>query len=171
SATVRNLAMFYRLLPLAVPLFIIALIPVGSAKTAAQEQTGGQPLYRIDDLRVHSAIRDKEGTPERFVTVEFTVKRASDGEPVADIDKSELKVLEDGLPVNIVEIYQPRTQDPLTAVLTLDISGSMNDHGKMDQARKAAGTFLDLLHDKVDCGLILFNHEIVQPTIPPIRDP
>jgi len=139
--------------------------------SARGQDVSAQPPYRIGDLRVHSAIRDKSGKAERYVTVEFTVKRTSDGEPVADIGKDELKVLEDGLPVSDLEIYQPRTQDPLTGVLTLDISGSMNDHGKMDQARSAAGTFLDLLHDKVDCGLILFNHEIVQPTIPPIRDP
>jgi VWFA-related protein len=156
---------FFAFLPIA--FVLMPLHPIRGQDTSSAVQ----PLYRIDDLRVHSAIRDRAGKPERYVTVEFTVKRASDGEPVADIGKDELKVLEDGLPVSDLEIYQPRTQDPLTGVLTLDISGSMNDHGKMDQARKAAGTFLDLLHDKVDCGLILFNHEIVQPTIPPIRDP
>ncbi|MFL5244406.1 MAG: vWA domain-containing protein [Gemmataceae bacterium] len=168
--------MIFRLLVLAVSLLLLAQAPVDPGAGSSQPN-GAEPPYRIDDLRVHSAIRERQGKAERYVTVEFTVKRTSDGEPVADIGKDELKVLEDGLAVNDLEIYQPSTQDPLTAVLTLDISGSMNDRikadqaTKMDQARKAASTFLDLLHDKVDCGLILFNHEILQPTIPPIRDP
>src|SRR5260370_18882950 len=110
--------MIFRLSILAVPLLLLALAPVDPEEVSSQPN-GAEPSYRIDDLRVHSAIRERQGKPERYVTVEFTVKRTSDGEPVADIAKDELKVLEDGQAVNDLEIYQPSTQDPLTAALTL----------------------------------------------------
>src|SRR5260221_10989520 len=111
--------MYPRLLFLSVPLLFLAVMPLDPIH-GQDNASSVAPLYRIDDPRVHSAIRDRAGKSERYVTVEFTVKRTSDGEPVADIGKDELKVLEDGLPVSDLEIYQPRTQDPLTGVLTLD---------------------------------------------------
>src|SRR6266487_1817828 len=97
---------------LAVPLIVLAITPLEPVHGQDKASSPDQPPYRIDDLRVHSAIRDRAGKAERYVTVEFTVKRTSDGEPVSDIGKDELKVLEDGLPVSDLEIYQPRTQDP-----------------------------------------------------------
>src|SRR5260370_40804777 len=40
----------------------------------------------------------------------------------------------------------------------MDISGSMANGGKMAQAQRAAGIFLDKMPDKSDVGLILFDH-------------
>src|SRR5260221_87633 len=85
--------MFSRLLYLSVPLFVLALIPLDPIHGQEPNPSSTQPPYRIDDLRVHSAIRHRDGKSERYVTVEFPVKRTSDGEPVAHIAKEELKVL------------------------------------------------------------------------------
>jgi VWFA-related protein len=44
-----------------------------------------------------------------------------------------------------------------------------HDDLKMREARQAAGIFLQRLDERFDSGLILFNHEILQPTDPPLQ--
>ena len=52
----------------------------------------------------------------------------------------------------------------------MDISGSMEKSDKLATAKKAAQLFLDKLHVKTDCGLILFDHEM-RVAEPPVGDP
>ena len=52
----------------------------------------------------------------------------------------------------------------------MDISGSMESHNKIDEARKAANLFLDKLDPRSDTGLILFDH-LLRVKEPPGRDP
>lgn len=140
----------------------LAALPV-PAQDAAKVQ------YEVVIDKVHTVVRDREGERGRFVTVQFRLKRAGTEELATDVN-DDLIVLEDDKPVGKVEIHRPRSNE-LTTILALDISGSMDKSDKMDQARKAANLFLDKLHAKADCGLILFNHDMVRPMISPVRDP
>ena len=59
-------------------------------------------------------------------------------------------------PVTDLEIQLPTANDSLTTVLALDVSGSMAENGKIDQAKQAARLFRQLgaLRDYVRaCGL------------------
>jgi VWFA-related protein len=147
-------------------LLVFAAVPV-----IAQSPSDLQ--YKIEIDKVFPAVRDRQGTKALFVTVQFRVKHAADGRVATNIAKDEIVVEEDRQKVAELEIYQPRGADKLTTVLALDNSGSMgeNNNLKMNEAKRAAGLFLDKLHEKADTGLILFNHEILQPTIPPVREP
>jgi VWFA-related protein len=69
-------------------------------------------------------------------------------------------VEEDHRRVGDLKVQTPSALDSLTTVLAIDISGSMAEHGKMEQAKQAANRFLDRLHSRADCGLILFDHEL-----------
>jgi VWFA-related protein len=60
--------------------------------------------------------------------------------------------------------------EELSVMLALDTSGSMKEHGRMEQARAAAGVFLSKLPKTMDCGLILFDHEVRQPVLRPTFD-
>ena len=111
------------------------------------------------------STRTRDGQPALYVTVQFRVLRG-DGRPADDVGKEHIVVEEDGRRVNDVEVHRPDSFDPLTAFLAFDISGSMAESGKMDQAKQAAGLFLDRLHARTDCGLLFFDHQLRNP-IPP----
>src|SRR5271155_4824938 len=136
-------------------LLLVAAIP-------ADAQQPGASVYTIKkEGQTHAATRDQDGKRALYVTVQFTIQRSADGSLAADVAKDEIAVEEDGQRVADLEIYQPRALDPLTAVLALDTSGSMNADNKLPEAKQAARLFLDTVHDRVECGLILFDHRLL----------
>ena len=153
--------------------FIAVLAGLASLLVAlppAAAQNAGGPEYHIDldpDLVVsHPDADGKKGT---YVTLHFKVRRGKDGPVADDVNKDEIVVEEDGKRVTDLEILQPKAQG-LTAVLAMDISGSMESHNKITEARKAANLFLDKLDPRSDSGLILFDH-LLRVKEPPGRDP
>lgn len=119
-----------------------------------------------DMIHVRPSHEGKKGV---WVTIQFRVLKRSDGSAATDIGGSEIIVEEDGVEVAKVPI-KPRATEDLTATLAMDISGSMAAHDKIGAAKRAANTFFDKLHDRANCGLILFDHE-VRVNEPPTRDP
>jgi VWFA-related protein len=100
---------------------------------------------------------DAQGKSTLYVTVQFRITDAS-GQPAFDVKPDEIVVKEDGQQVTRLEIHSPAALEPLTTVLAIDTSGSMAEHGKMDEAKQAARLFVDRLEGKAECGLILFDH-------------
>jgi VWFA-related protein len=144
-------------------LLVLAALPAGA------QQPRDVP-YTIAIKNVLPVLRERDGNRALYVTVQFQIKHR-DGSIATDVGKDQLVVREDGVRVDDLDIYQPQGNDRLTTVLALDCSGSMGEHDdlKMKEARRAAITFLDRLSDRFDSGLILFNHEILQPTDPPLQ--
>jgi VWFA-related protein len=144
-------------------LFLAAAAVLASVLVAAGAPGEGEPAtsapsalkYKIDIDRVFHASR--EGG--LYVTVQFKVRRASDNSVATDVAKEEIVVEEDRQKVAILEINQPRAEK-LTTVLAMDVSGSMANKEKMNEAKRAAHAFLDSLHAKADTGLVLFDHEM-----------
>jgi VWFA-related protein len=118
---------------------------------------------------VVSAMRERGGKQERYVSFQLKIRRAGGREPVTDVPREWIVVKEDGKEVKELEIFQPNNQ-PLTVILAMDVSGSMASGGKMEQARRAALAFLDRLDPRADTGLVLFDHEM-KLKVPPARDP
>jgi VWFA-related protein len=140
-----------------------------TAAPLAVAQSAGGPEYHIDlDSKVVTS-HEKDGKNGLYVTVQFKVRHGKDGPIAVDVNKDEIVVEEDGQPVAEREIFQPRTQG-LTTVLAMDVSGSMESHNKIIEARKAANTLLDKLDAKADSGLILFDH-LLRLKEPPGSDP
>ncbi len=147
---------------------IIVLALCFAALPAAAQPS--QPLYEIKkeqvqkDGQTHDRIYltrrpDAQGKPTLYVSVQFTIVRP-DGQLADDVNPDELVVEEDHQRVREVTVQRPSALDRLTVVLAIDISGSMAEHGKMEQAKQAANRFLDRLQGRADCGLILFDHEL-----------
>jgi VWFA-related protein len=129
------------------------------AALPALGQTPASP-YRIEtEGRAFQTTRVRDGKSVLYVTVQFKISR--DGKMAFDVGRNEINVLEDGRPVTDLEIQMPTAHETLTTVLALDVSGSMAEGGKIDQAKQAARVFFDRLSDRVDCGLILFDHQIL----------
>jgi VWFA-related protein len=134
------------------------VLPALAALAAAQGDTSPMPeAYNVEIGSVVASPRTVGGRTGLYVTAKFTLRRP-DGTVTTDVEKEEIVVEEDGKPVQ-AEISQPRTEK-LTAMLALDISGSMAAHHKLDEAKKAAGLFLNSLHERADTGLVLFDHEM-----------
>jgi VWFA-related protein len=160
------------LLAIALATLLVAVVP-GIAQDA-------NPLrYQIDidkdeqgENRVFASFREHNGKQALYVTVHFRVRRVSDGQE-ADVDKADIVVREDGRIVQDLEFFSPRA--PLTTVLAMDISGSMEGTSgtsgirKIDESKKAAGIFLDNLSANSETGLILFDH-LMRVAEPPRRE-
>jgi VWFA-related protein len=146
----------------ALTVLLLSAAPPAVAQPAAAE-------YHIDlDPNIVTS-HEKDGKKGLYVTAQFKVRRGKDGPIAVDVTKDEIVVKEDGRPVADLEIFQPKAQS-LTTVLAMDISGSMDSHNKIIEARKAGNTFLDKLDAKADSGLILFDH-LLRLKEPPGRDP
>jgi VWFA-related protein len=135
--------------------------------TSAHAQQAPSPLYTVTPEKQAGVSRDQQGQAGVFVTVQFTIKRTTDGQLATDVARDEIVVMEDGRQITELDIQQPGAIEPLTVVLALDTSGSMLADNKMVDAQSAARLFLDTLNDHVDCGLILFDHQlrVVEPPV------
>jgi VWFA-related protein len=153
-----------RVLPLiAAGLFALAAVP-GAAQDA------GGPDYKVEvEQKVFSRIAEKKGRNVRLVSLQFQIKKVRDDSIVTDVPREEIVVEEDGQKVAGLEVIQPKGQK-LTLVLAMDVSGSMARGDKMNQARRAALSFLDRLDRRANVGLILFDHEM-KVAEPPARNP
>jgi VWFA-related protein len=132
--------------------FAVAVLPaLGQAPASPKER------YRID----FDPDRDLERVPGPGfqIKVRFSISRVSETNDDADMTYK-VVVEEDGQRVAEEDVARPTPNEDLSAVLAMDISGSMSQAGRMDQARNAAKVFFQKLPGKADCGLILFDHEI-----------
>jgi VWFA-related protein len=126
--------------------------------------------YEINKEGQTRIARDHLGKPGLYVTVQFKINRAADGRLATDVAKDEIVVEEDRRRITDLEIHQPGAVEPLTVVLALDTSGSMEADNKMKEAKAAALLLLDTLSERVDCGLILFDHRL-HVVVPPLGTP
>ena len=159
---------------IALAVFLVAVVP-----GTAQNTDNLQYQVEIDkndrgENQVFASFRERNGKQALYVTVQFKVLRTADGVLATDVDKDDIVIREDGKKVEELEIFLPRAA--LTTVLAMDISGSMaNASGesnikKIDEAKKAAGIFLDNLSAKSETGLILFDH-LMRVKEAPLRNP
>ncbi len=141
------------------PLTTLLLLVWAPLPTGAQNSA---PIYQVERDQIYVANQaDRQG--KLYVKVQFKITRVNgqQGEDVfLDEGLDEIRVKEDGRPVKDLEIFSPRSSGPLTTVLAIDISGSMAEERKIDEAKEAARLFLDRLNPKSECGLILFDHKL-----------
>lgn len=142
---------------LALGVALLAALPIPAQNEAVPAQDSSSYKIEVDEKSLVSAVRERADQKGLFITLSFKVHRTSDGAVATDVAKNEIEVKEDNVVVSELEIHQPRVEN-LTTVLAIDVSGSMKINNKIEQARKAARTFLDRLDDRADAGLILFDH-------------
>ena len=127
------------------------------------------PTYQIEfdpNRDVTLLDQDDKGNAGLFVKVRFGI--SVEGSAVVDlksqtkvvIEENEHRVFEDDVP-------RPRPIEDLDIVLALDVSGSMVTGDRMRQAREASLSFVRRLPEKAKCGLILFDHRILDPVLDP----
>lgn len=95
------------------------------------------------------------------IAVDFEIKRP-DGSFVTDATKGDIKVTEDGTPVDVLRLQSPTAREarPITAVLVVDRSRSMEEEDRISGLKKAVGTFLDGLPAGSKVAVIAFGSEV-----------
>ena len=119
------------------------------------------------------AQTDNEGTTARItqvdtsqfpiVTVYISVVDAA-GEPVG-VSPSQIVIRENGVIMTPDDVGTAEDAGPLTTMLVMDVSGSMNHADKLNSAKTAARAYVDQSRPKDLIGLVAFDTEIeyVQP--------
>ena len=125
----------------------------GGLVLGALAQDSG-PIVRITQV-------DNSKFPQ--VTVYVSVTNAA-GEPVA-VDPSTIQISENGQLMPASAVSGQGEIGPLTTLLVVDTSGSMEKSDKIKGAKEAAKAYLDLMRPGDQAGLISFNTQVkvVQP--------
>jgi len=91
------------------------------------------------------------------ISVQLTALDANGG-PIGGLTGKDFVVEENGRPVDTLSVYPQRQgKMPLSVVLAVDVSGSMNDQGKLAAAKTAARDFISGLRPIDRVELIAFN--------------
>ena len=77
------------------------------------------------------------------------------GHPVHGLGAEDFRVLEDHVPQEI-RYFGTEAREPVSIAFLLDVSGSMRQVGKLDEAKEAIRVFLDALRPRDRFGLIAF---------------
>lgn len=119
-------------------------------------QTTPEPQTGVQGLTAQITQVDTSQFPR--VTAYVSVTDAS-GEPVA-VSPNQIVLLENGKELKLDEVGSAEDIGPLTTLLVMDISGSMNHGGKLKAAKEAAKAYVDQARTSDQIGLITFNTEI-----------
>lgn len=114
--------------------------------------------FAQDDLQIRITQVDNSKFPN--VTVYVSVTNSA-GEPVG-VDPTSIQISENGEPMQSVDIRGGGESgegqaDPLTTMLVIDISGSMDKNGKLDAAKDAARAYVTQMRAGDQAGLITFD--------------
>lgn len=144
----RNIARTILLLTL---LFVLAFLPALGARAQSNE-----PQIKITQV-------DNSKFPQ--VTVYVSVTNAA-GEPVG-VDPSTIQISENGQAMQAANVGggSQGGVGPLTTMLVMDVSGSMDKNGKIDGAKTAAKAYVDQMRPGDQAGLMVYNTKVtyVQP--------
>jgi VWFA-related protein len=117
--------------------------------------------YHVEELTVSDAVITRKMRFGQFEQVNRVILWVSvmDGkkdEFVTDLDKSELRVLEDGKEMQVIDFY--REDRPITMAILIDTSGSM--HEEMPDVHMAAEQFVQTLRPEDQAMVIDFDDRV-----------
>jgi VWFA-related protein len=113
------------------------------------------PARAQSPLNTHVAQIDSSQYPDVTIYVGVT---DSSGQPVGGLTERDFVIAEDGQPVEI-SAFVGGGASPVTTMLVIDRSGSMEESDKIAGAREAASAFVEQMRPGDRTGLIAFNSE------------
>ena len=138
---------------------------IGTAALFLFSGAGGA-LAQAGGLQVRITQVDNSRFPQ--VTVYVSVTDGS-GQPAA-VDLSQIQIFENGQPMGPISFAGGGQGGvgPLTTMLVMDVSGSMDKSGKIDGARSAARAYVDQMRPGDQAGLVVYNtqYTYLQPLTP-----
>jgi VWFA-related protein len=140
----KKLMRSFLILPL-----LTALLLLPACQAAPKVESKGDYILQITQI---------DTTKFPAVNVYVSV-RDLNGEPQV-INTGKLQLLENGQPVSNQSIQGAGEVGPLTTMLLIDNSGSMNFVGKLDSAKAVAKEYLDQMRPGDQAGVITFNTKV-----------
>ena len=131
-----------------VPLFILSLLLILVPFRSADAQVSSAQI-RITQV-------DKTEFPRIVLYVSVT---DANGEPQG-VDPERIRISENGVVMHPTEVNGSGEIGPLTTLLVIDVSGSMNNAGKLSAAKAAAQAYVDQMRPGDQAGLLTFNTEV-----------
>jgi Ca-activated chloride channel homolog len=129
-------------------LLVLALLLALAPFQTAFAQTDGAQI-RITQV-------DNSKFPK--VTIYVSVTDAN-GEPLG-VDPSQIQIFEGGKLMTPDQVSGSGDIGPLTTLLMVDVSGSMNNGGKLSAAKAAAQAYIDQMRPGDQAGLLTFNTKV-----------
>ena len=135
---------------------LVCSLTLGLALAALPLPQPASALQSGEEIQTHVTQLDTSEFP--WVTAYISVTDAQ-GEPVA-IDAARLEILENGQVIEAERIEGLGQVESLNAMLVFDVSGSMNEAGKLERAKLAARAFIEMMRPGDRVGLIAFDVEV-----------
>jgi len=104
----------------------------------------------------------------QFPRVTVYISVTDDGGSPRPVNPKNIHIYENGVLMEPIEISGEGEIGPLTTMLVMDVSGSMNEGGKLQAAKQAALAYIDLLQPGDQAGLMTFNTKVQYPQ--PVTD-
>ena len=139
------------------PLAIAACWLIG----ALLSQAAGPASPPLDDAEIDRrlALHHTENETVRLVMLPVTVSNRR-GRAVRGLSKADFSLTEETIPQEI-RYFSSQATEPISIAFLLDLSGSMRQLGKLDEAKESIRTFVDNLRPGDRFGLIGFADEQV----------
>lgn len=105
-------------------------------------------------------IRITQIDTTQFPRVTFFVSITdANGQPMA-VDANRLIIMENGQQIPLDQIEGIGDVGPITTLLVMDVSDSMNSAGKLDSAKAAAHEFIGRMRPEDQAGIVAFNTRV-----------
>jgi len=119
-----------------------------------------QPKPIVESVGAYTLqITQIDTTDFPMIDVYVSVQNA-DGEPII-VNTDKIQLLENGQPVPNQDIQGTGDVGPLTTILLIDNSGSMNYASKLESAKEVAKEYVSQMRAGDQIGVITFNTEVV----------
>lgn len=133
-----------------IALLILSILGLSGFAPAQQDESTEQAVSVL--------ITQVDTSQFPLVTVYVSVVDEA-GEPVG-VDAADFVLTENGEPISAHQIQGIGEVGPLTTLLVMDVSGSMNSAGKLSAAKVAAQSYVDQMRTGDQTGLLIFNTSI-----------
>lgn len=111
---------------------------------------------QVSGTKIRITQVDKTEFPR--ITLYVSVTDAN-GEPLG-VDPDRIRISENGVVMHPDHVSGTGDIGPLTTLLVMDVSGSMNNAGKLSAAKAAAQAYVDQMRPKDQAGLLIFNTQV-----------
>jgi Mg-chelatase subunit ChlD len=141
-------------------LILLPILALAVLEASAQSIKEKKPYeVTFDPVKDVEQLTRHEGKDGIFIKVQFSI--TVNGVSAEKIEGDyKIVIEENGKRVREIDLPKLEVSEAISVILAMDTSGSMKEHGRIEQARGAAGVFLKKLPAASDCGLVLFDHEI-----------
>lgn len=138
------------------PLAVAFAVPTAqTVDSSTQAPPHGTPSQMDDeDLDRLLELHHTEQEEVRLVLLPSTVTDAR-GRVVEGLEASDFVVFEDYVP-QVIRYFNTETTQPISIAFLLDVSGSMRQVGKLEEAKQAIRVFVDALQPQDQFALICF---------------